>query len=825
MPRTRSPFRRRPLALMAGLLLSAAVMAQAPSAIDIAPQRLDRALNALAAQTGAQIIFSSATAEAHAAPSVKGSLTTRQALQRLLAGSGLQVTERSEGVFVVVEAGAATAPAGDATTLGEVKVVGRLLDTLSMMKRGETLRDTPQAVTIMTQQRIEEQKLVTVSEVLAQAPGVTVENDFFGRPNSYYSRGFAITNMQVDGTSIDVGRSYYFNPNLAMYEQVEVLRGADGLFAGNGDPGGTVNLARKRARATPQLLVDLSASRWDSFSTQVDVSSPLALDGRVRGRFVVNLYDREFYYDTAKDQGSFFYGTIEADIGDRTVVIAGASKEKSDQLPWQAGLPRYATGEALGIARSTALTADWSTWNSSAKEYFLRVEHAFGERWMLAASATRGESAVYTISGAAYGYDQNFNPGIAPGSTQGRAQGSGYNYDSKRTIYDVSVQGKFDLFGRQHSVLLGADVQRLDNISSPMSLTWNGATYGPMVDIFDFDPGSIPRPTQIYTSATGNNMTRQEGVYGKLQLQVSEPLRLIVGGRYFNYDFYRPSKTFSPAGAVLSTGATGYKEDGIFNPYAGALYDFNDNWTMYGSVTEIYRTQASYLAGPQPGTTLDPMTGRNYEVGAKAELRDRKMGLSFALYRTERKGEAERDFNYPPSTGGDYTGNCCYIALGEVLSQGAEFEMFGELRPGWSLSAGYTYNENENKRAGTSFLSLAPRHLLKVWSTWKVPGTSDRLSVGAGFTAQSERFVSGTLRAYNADSGLFDGELIPFQFVQGGYAVVNAMLNYRIDDAWSMAVNANNLFDRTYYRGLGALASGNYYGEPRNVVVSLRGKF
>ena len=212
---------------MAGLLLSAAAMAQAPLPIDIAPQRLDRALNALAAQTGVQIIFSSAAAEAHAAPSVKGSLSTREALQRLLAGSGLQLSERSDGVFVVVDSAAAGASAGDAKTLGEVKVVGRLLDTLSMMKRGETLRDTPQAVTIMTSQRIEEQKLVTISEVLTQAPGVTVENDFFGRPNSYYSRGFAITNMQVDGTSIDVGRSYYFNPNLAAYEQVEVLRGAD----------------------------------------------------------------------------------------------------------------------------------------------------------------------------------------------------------------------------------------------------------------------------------------------------------------------------------------------------------------------------------------------------------------------------------------------------------------------------------------------------------------------------------------------------------------------------------------------------------------------
>lgn len=795
---------------------------------NVADGELVAAIREFSRQSRIEVIFSASELQGLRTSGVQGNMMPQEALRAIVDGSGAELLRDPSGAFLVRVAkdpGEGQVSRDDARTLGEVKVIARRVDSLSMMKRGESFLETPQAVSIMDQQRLHDQQLTTVSQVMDQTPGITVEADSFGSPTTYYARGFQITNVQVDGTSVDGAASYYFNPNLAAYEQVEVLRGADGLFAGNGDPGGTINLARKRALSVPQMLVDVTAGSWGNYSAQVDVSSPLAWDGRLRGRAVVRWHDRDFFYRPGKDSGTFFYGTVEGDIGNNTVMIVGASVEDGKQTPWRSGLPRYKDGSPLDISRNVALSADWSRWDSDGKELFLRIEHAFGDRWQMVANVTRGDSQVHSMQGTVAGYIDGMGVGIDPDNMLGSIDAAGADYDSRRMAYDLSFRGEFDLFGREHSVLVGYDRQRLDNTSSPIQSLYTDYPSGPLVDITQFDSGAIPYPDVVYTSFIGVNQTRQEGVYAKLQLQLAEPLRVILGGRYFNYDYFRPSTRYGQAGEVISTSATGYKEDGVFNPYGGVLFDLSEHWTLYGSITEIYRVQSSYLAGPLPGSTLDPMTGRNYELGTKAELRDGQLAFSAALYRIERNGEAELDASYPPSQGGALSGNCCYIALGEVVSQGVDMELTGELRPGWSFSAGYTYNDNENKRSDAVFQSLSPKHLFKLWTTYVVPGTDHRLVVGGGLTAQSSRYVSGTIQPYNSATGLYDGPSTAFAFTQGGYAVVNAMARYQIDDAWSLGLNLNNLLDRTYYRSVGSLYGFNYYGDPRSFVVSLRAKF
>lgn len=825
--------------------------------LDIPSQDLHAALQQLAVASHYRLFYKSAFVAGKTSPALSGSYTAEQALRQLLSGTDLVYEITPESVVLIrprneavgnaqgspsrirIASSDTGAESSDSTQrkqtavpeeLTEVIVNGRRIDTTTMMKRGETLLDTPQAVTIISQARIDEQKLTSVSAVLDQTPGLTVTPDSFGRPNTYYARGFEITNIQIDGASVEVGRSYYFNPNLAGYEQVEVLRGADGLFAGSGDPGGTVNLARKRAKADPAMTVDVTAGRWDNYSGQIDVTGPLAFDGRLRGRAVANYHDRKFFYDNADDKGSFFYGTLEGDVTDSTMVMIGGSYEETDQHPWLVGLPRYTTGESLGLPRSQSLAADWSTWESDAKEAFIRFEQKFGERWILAGSATHGHSTVNTLYGAIYGYDTTRNAGIRPDSTIAMSQGIGYDYDSQRDIFDLSLQGKFDLFGKEHVVLIGYDQMNSDNISSPNRALWtvNGvtSTWGPAVDIATFDGSQIPYPDVVYRSASGNNQTRQQGIYGKLQLKIFEPLQVILGGRYFDYKFRRPSENYDVSGAVTSVGGIGYADTGVFTPYGGLLYTINRNWTVYASYTEIYRSQAQNLAGPLPGTPLEPMTGRNYEIGTKASLRDGRLNASFALYRTERIGEAEQDSRYPLTLGGAYTGNCCYLDKGEILSQGVDMELSGEVLPGLSVFAGYTYNKNENRRTGALFRSIAPKHLFKLWSTYRLPVLESKLTVGGGVTVQTEQYNAGTVFAYNPVTDQYNGAASRYEFTQGGYALVNAMLQYQLTPTWSLSLNGNNLLDKTYYKGLGtSLVTGNWYGEPRSFIFGARAKF
>ena len=228
-----------------------------------------------------------------------------------------------------------------------------------------------------------------------------------------------------------------------------------------------------------------------------------------------------------------------------------------------------------------------------------------------------------------------------------------------------------------------------------------------------------------------------------------------------------------------------------------------------------------------PGTPLDPIKGRNFELGAKGEFNEGRLMASMALYRIERNGEAVADPSYPNTDIGDAGLNCCWLSKGKVVSQGVEGEISGELARGWQLFAGYTFNRNHNKTPGIEgiYHSVTPKHLFKLWSTYRLPGELSQWTIGGGANIQSAHFVSGSANAFNPDTGKFDGAAVPFKFSQGGYAVWNASVQYRINRNWQAVLNLNNLFDKVYYRTVGTSGGNNWYGEPRNVMLTLRGTF
>ncbi|MDC5504136.1 TonB-dependent receptor, partial [Acinetobacter baumannii] len=110
-------------------------------------------------------------------------------------------------------------------------------------------------------------------------------------------------------------------------------------------------------------------------------------------------------------------------------------------------------------------------------------------------------------------------------------------------------------------------------------------------------------------------------------------------------------------------------------------------------------------------------------------------------------------------------------------------------------------------------------------STYRLPGELSQWTIGGGANIQSAHFVSGSANAFNPDTGKFDGAAVPFKFSQGGYAVWNASVQYRINRNWQAVLNLNNLFDKVYYRTVGTSGGNNWYGEPRNVMLTLRGTF
>ena len=222
------------------------------------------------------------------------------------------------------------------------------------------------------------------------------------------------------------------------------------------------------------------------------------------------------------------------------------------------------------------------------------------------------------------------------------------------------------------------------------------------------------------------------------------------------------------------------------------------------------------MSGPPPGKPLPPVKGNSYEAGFKGELMHGKLNSTFSIFNVERTGTAALDPNYE-SSNNRWSGNCCYLAQGKVVSRGFDAEVGGELRPGWQMAAGYTFNNTKDKSTQKTYSSITPRHLFKLSTAYTLPGELSKWRIGGSAQIQSTHYVSGT--------AVTNGASQAFDFTQGGYAIWNAMVQYRIDPRWTVALNINNLFDKSYYQTLSGTFSNNQYGAPRNAMVSLRGSF
>lgn len=658
-----------------------------------------------------------------------------------------------------------------------------------------SLQETPQSVTVITRQRMDDQQLNSVQEVLENTTGVASYQSDSER-TSFYSRGFLINNVQYDGIPTVVGNivngSGIGSIDTAFYDRVEVVRGGSGLLTGTGNPSAAINLVRKRPTRDFSAAASLGAGSWDTYLGMGDISTPLTEDGRIRARMVGTYHDGHSYIDGYKPRRKAFYGIIEADLTPDTTVSLGYDYQ--DITPkgstW-GGLPLwFSDGTQAEYARSKNYAQDWSHWDTALKTAFAEIEHRFENGWKLRAVANRYrtnyDAELLGLTGRpdrATGLG-NFPDGAYPVALASEGR-------SSQNTFDVMASGPFELLGRRHDLVVGATRSR--RTASQQDVAPFYAGFAP-VNVYDLSQ-DYPHPNfDAVASIPTRSQIKQSGFYGAARFSLAEPLKFIVGGRFSNYE----------TDDVVGGSSLHYKKSSEFTPYAGLIYDINKTYAGYVSYTGIFNPQTDYRDGG--GNVLTPSKGKTKEIGLKGAYMDGRLHASVALFETDLDNAAQM-------VAGTYTpgGAQAYKGADGTKSRGVELDLQGELARGWNIYTGiahFTAQDGDGARLN----SQIPRTTAQLFTTYRLRGEWSKLALGGGVKWQS-RFY----QAPNTGTSSLGGE-------QGSYALVSLVGRYAITKKTSVAVNLNNLFGKTY-----ALQKGDFdtvsYGVPRNVTATLNYRY
>ncbi len=806
------------LAIAGAFLAPAAVYAQPAApvrAYQIPAGPLSSALARFVGEAGILLAGSTELANGKTSGGLQGSHGIDAALAQLLSGSGLEAVRNTDGSYTLRRA--APPAQVDATgykTMAAISVVSARDSTsegsgaysggaLSLGKNNASLRETPHSVTIISRQQIEDQGLSDLTDVLRSTPGIEVFNTDSERVG-YYARGQEITNVQFDGNAAITpgsGNGFYIQPDMATLDHAEVLRGAAGLMRGAGSTSGAVNLVRKRPTAQFAASGAATAGSWDTFRAEGDLSSPLNASGSVRGR-VVAVEDRRHHFQQArKSDKSVLYAVIEADIAPATTVLAGLEWSTLNTNGAWGNLLANIDGSPMPFARDTYLGSSENHWDRENKQAFASLEHQFGNGW--SAKASFNFINMKRMNGAD-GYVQTLISRNArdPSKINYQISRCGEkDYTAQQTSWDLYASGPFSLLGRQHELVAGVNGSR--DYAQPTAgscATLAGLPSMTGLDPYTWDPYNVAMPAMpAFTGTYVKNLTEQQGAYATARLNLGDPLTVILGARMSWWD-YKPN---NPAGA--------YSVDAEFTPYVAALYALNDNFSLYGSYADVFTPQRAF---DKTGKALAPITGRNIELGVKGEFFNKKLNTNLAIFQLEQNGKGVDDLSSTNPCLPDYSNGYCQIAQGEQRSRGVEAEVSGQIGSNWNLSAGYTLNNTKNVRdtasnTGKAIRTTTPRHLLRLFSSYTLPGELHAWSVGGGVNLQSEiTSQSGTAFAR-----------------QGGYATASAFVSYRISRNLQAQLNVSNLFDKVYYEKIREYGPGYYYGAPRGAMLTVRGQY
>lgn len=696
------------------------------------------------------------------------------------------------------------------THLGTLAVsfenINRYAPVSSTGSAGLTLtnRETPQMISTVNQARMKDQNLQTMQQVMENTAGMNVTAIDGGR-TSFSSRGFDITQFSVDGADIDFNQQMSvgeYHLGTSIYDKIEVTHGATGLVSGSGEPSARINLVRKKADSRhKKTSLSLNANKFESYGLSFDHNQALNKSGTLRGRVVGAYQDGKTFIDREKKGQQQIYATIQADIGDKTIVDIGANYRKNKQRSVMWGsLPSYHSDGTFAdwkIGKNGGV--DWAKWDYETKEYFTNLEHNFTDRLKLNIKAnhnqTTGSPKLFY-----HGYtDVDKTTGLNHATLTSPWYYSRYRADNsnKQTHIQADLTAGFDWFGRPQQAMIGVH----HNKHNLTAYTYN-ALDNPIPTNFNTWNGSYPEPTW---SARGDTPaakvdTTEKSVYGAIQLKPLDNLSVVAGYRLSDYD-----KEGVQWGTTVSA-----KADKVGTPYAGIIWDFDKTSSLYASYTSIFKPQTVRM---ENGDYLDSEDGNTIEFGIKGSTTDGKLQSQFTVFHTKKDNYAQVTDKIVQGTEST-TREKAYIGVDGTVSKGVEIEVNGKLSPHWQMTAGFTQFDIKDKD-GKTIATTSSKRMAKLFTIYDMSRHVNGLAIGGGLNWYDKRYTTLTNPATGASE----------RYGQDPMMLINLMGRYSANPNLDFQLNITNVFNKKYKLGIGNNFGQYSYGEPLNVAGSVTYRF
>ncbi|OTG85478.1 hypothetical protein B9T31_11825 [Acinetobacter sp. ANC 4558] len=647
--------------------------------------------------------------------------------------------------------------------------------TLGLGGAKHTQREIANSISVINREKMDDVNAIALEDALKYTPGLSIKS--YGINSAgVESRGYGIDHYQIDGVSSSA-RVYENNFALAMYDRMEVMRGASGLLQGTGDPGGTINLVRKKAQKEFGFNAKTSIGSWNHYYVDADVTGSINKDESLRGRLIASYLDRDYFTNIASKKQPMLYGTLEYDLDDQTTLSLGHSWQRTESHPFY-GLPAYNNGTYPKISRSTYVGTSWDNATNEVNRSFIELEHHLAKGGKVKVSG----SYLYQNNHSEFEWG-NSNVDLKTGNFNLIPY---FSYSRNQEVnYNAEIIQPFKWHDLDQEFVLGTNYQKYKNKGAYNASTWG--KNGSVQNIFHPNY-HIPKPDIQIDDPTTSTQT-QSAAYGQTRIKPIKPVTVVLGARIAWYE------------NAVDTDAT-QKINAKFVPYVGFIYDLNKNLSAYTSYSNIFSPQSDQTSDLE---FLKPRVGHQYEIGLKGGYFDDRLTSSISIYQIDDENRAMSDPNNPNFS----------IAAGKVRSKGVETELTGQLTEAWKISAGYSYNTAIQVKApigreGLPLNSLFPRNSATLWTDYKInQGMLSGFSFGGGYRYRGA--------IYSRRAGNSWGE--------GGLSLFDLQMAYQVSPKLKASFTVKNVFDKRYYDRPDAWSRQTYFGDPRNMMFTLNYKY